>query len=97
MYPVVSPSGVGGVQETRIAVGFSWTAMRSVGTEAAVMRIMHRVGVSLCIHMGANSIELQDISFYSCYDIYTPIVFQGLLVILTKDILHKFTKENVEL
>ena len=54
MYPVVFPSGVGGVQETRIAVEFSWTAMRSVGTEAAVMRIMHRVDVSLCIHMGAN-------------------------------------------
>ena len=53
MYPVVFPSGVGGVQETWIAVGFSWTAMRSVGVEATVMRIRHRVGVTLCIHMGA--------------------------------------------
>ena len=33
-YAVVSPSGVGGVQETSIPVGPSWTAVRLVGAEA---------------------------------------------------------------
>ena len=52
MYPVVFPSGVGGVQEIRIKVEFSWIAVRLVGGEAAVMKIKYEVRASLCIHVG---------------------------------------------
>ena len=49
MYPVVSPGGVGGVQETRILVGPSWTAMRIVGAEAAEDDIItHSTHSSFC-------------------------------------------------
>ena len=50
MYPVVFPSGMGGVQEIRIKVEFSWIAVRLVGAEAAVMK--YEVSASLCIHVG---------------------------------------------
>ena len=43
MYPVVSPSGVGGLQETRIAVRPSWTAVSLVGAEAAVVNVQLRM------------------------------------------------------
>ena len=43
---------MGGVQETRIEVGPSWTAMRLEGAEAAVMKIEHEACASLSIHMG---------------------------------------------
>ena len=35
MYPVVSPSGMGGVKNTLIVVGPSWISVKSVGAEAA--------------------------------------------------------------
>ena len=35
LYPVVSPSGMGGVQDTLIVVGPSWISVKSVGAEAA--------------------------------------------------------------
>ena len=43
---------MGGVQETRIEVGPSWTAMRLEGAEAAVMKIGREACASLNIHMG---------------------------------------------